>query len=42
MSCGLLDSIVVDTTQTGKECIKFLQRNQLGKANFLALEKMKQ
>ncbi|OQR69340.1 structural maintenance of chromosomes protein 4-like, partial [Tropilaelaps mercedesae] len=40
MACGLLDSIVVDTTSTAKECIKFLQRNNLGKSNFLALEKM--
>ncbi|XP_022662184.1 structural maintenance of chromosomes protein 4-like [Varroa destructor] len=40
MACGLLDSIVVDTTSTAKECIKYLQKHNLGKSNFLALEKM--
>ena len=39
-ACGSLDNIVVDTVDTGKACIEFLKRNNVGRANFILLEKM--
>lgn len=39
-ACGSLDHIVVDTISTGKRCIEFLKKNNVGRANFILLEKM--
>lgn len=40
-ACGGLDTILVDTVDTAKDCIEFLRRTNTGRANFLALEKTK-
>ena len=40
-ACGALDHIVVDTTSTGQNCVEFLRANNLGRATFIILEKMK-
>ncbi|XP_040571134.1 structural maintenance of chromosomes protein 4 [Lepeophtheirus salmonis] len=34
-----LDTIIVDNVETGKACINFLKKNDIGRANFLALDK---
>ncbi|KAK8749380.1 hypothetical protein OTU49_015814 [Cherax quadricarinatus] len=39
-ACGPLDNIVVDSVDTGQECISFLKRNNIGTATFIALDKM--
>lgn len=39
-ACGPLDNIVVDTVETGQQCISFLKRNNIGTATFIALDKM--
>lgn len=39
-ACGPLDNIVVDTVETGQNCISFLKRNNIGTATFIALDKM--
>jgi structural maintenance of chromosome 4 len=36
---GYLDSILVDTASTGKQCIEFLKKHNIGRGNFLALDK---
>jgi len=36
---GSLNVILVDTTETGKQCIQFLKKHNVGFASFLALEK---
>uniref|UniRef100_A0A182W7U1 Structural maintenance of chromosomes protein n=1 Tax=Anopheles minimus TaxID=112268 RepID=A0A182W7U1_9DIPT len=38
--CGTLDHIVVETTDTAKTCIEFLKHHDIGRASFIALEKM--
>jgi len=39
-ACGALDSIVVDTIDTGKKAIDYLKKNNLGRANFILMDKM--
>jgi structural maintenance of chromosome 1 len=36
-----MDAIVVDTKETGFECIKYLRQNQIGTATFLPLDALK-
>jgi chromosome segregation ATPase len=36
---GSLDSIIVDTPSTGKQCIEFLRQHNIGRCNFIALDK---
>lgn len=38
--CGRLENVVVDTVQTAQKCIGFLKEKNLGRATFIALEKM--
>jgi len=38
---GFLRNILVDTPETGKKCIEFLKRNNIGRGNFLALSQSK-
>lgn len=38
-ACGPLDSIVVDTVETGKLCIEHLKKDNVGRANFIGLDK---
>jgi structural maintenance of chromosome 4 len=40
-SCSYLDHIVVDTTEVGQICIEHLRRNNIGRANFIVLDKMR-
>ena len=38
---GALNNLLVEDVETGKQCIAFLKKNNLGTANFLALDKTK-
>ena len=38
-ACGALDNYVVDTVDTAVACIEYLKKNDVGRANFMALEK---
>uniref|UniRef100_A0A182J7N8 Structural maintenance of chromosomes protein n=1 Tax=Anopheles atroparvus TaxID=41427 RepID=A0A182J7N8_ANOAO len=38
--CGSLDHIVVDTFNTARDCINFLKQHDVGRASFIALNKM--
>jgi structural maintenance of chromosome 4 len=40
-SCGSLDHIVVQTTAGAQKCLEFLRKHNLGRANFIPLDKMK-
>jgi structural maintenance of chromosome 4 len=40
-ACGMLDHIVVRTTAGAQRCLEFLRKNNLGRANFIPLDKMK-
>lgn len=40
-ACTMLNYIVVDTTETGQKCVEYLRKNNLGRASFIILEKMK-
>lgn len=40
-ACGMLDHIVVQTTAGAQRCLEFLRKHQLGRANFIPLDKMK-
>ncbi|CAD5234403.1 unnamed protein product [Bursaphelenchus xylophilus] len=37
--CGPLDNIVVDSVETGQQCLEFMKRNRLPNATFIALDK---
>lgn len=39
-ACGQLDYIVTDTVLTAQRCVEHLKKNDIGIANFIALEKM--
>lgn len=38
--CGRLDDIIVDTVSTAQSCIDYLKKYDVGRANFVALEKV--
>jgi len=38
--CGRLDNIVVDTVDTAQACIEYLKQYDVGRASFIALEKV--
>lgn len=40
-ACSFLNHIVVDTTEIGQTCIEILKEKNLGRANFILLDKMK-
>jgi structural maintenance of chromosome 4 len=40
-ACGALDSIVVETVEAGQRCIEYLKNNNVGRATFLCLDKVK-
>ncbi len=40
-ACGMLDHIVVRTTAGAQRCLEYLRKNNLGRANFIPLDKMK-
>ncbi|OIR57369.1 MAG: structural maintenance of chromosomes protein 4 [Amphiamblys sp. WSBS2006] len=39
-ACGQLNSIVVDGTETGQECVELLKRRNLGRGTFIILDKI--
>ncbi|KAF2176379.1 condensin subunit Cut3 [Zopfia rhizophila CBS 207.26] len=41
-ACGQLDHLVVDSVEVGQQCIDYLRKNNLGRANFILLEKLQQ
>lgn len=40
-ACGMLDHVVVQTTAGAQRCLEFLRQHNLGRANFIPLDKMK-
>ena len=40
MACGMLDHIVVTTTDAGVACMEYLRTNQIGRASFIVLEQL--
>ena len=41
-SCGYLDFIVVETLTDAEQCINYLREYRLGRASFIALDKVGQ
>lgn len=40
-ACSMLNSIVVDTPATGRQCVDFVRKNNLGRVSVIILEKMR-
>lgn len=40
-ACGQLDDMVVQTVETGQQCIDYLRKNNLGYARFILLDKLR-
>lgn len=40
-ACGALDNFVTDTVEAGQQCIEYLRKNNLGRGNFICLDKMR-
>jgi structural maintenance of chromosome 4 len=41
-ACPSLDNMVVDSVEVGQQCIEHLRKNNLGRANFICLDKLSQ
>ncbi|KAF2201328.1 condensin subunit Cut3 [Delitschia confertaspora ATCC 74209] len=41
-ACPSLDNLVVDTVEVGQQCIDYLRKNNLGRANFICLDRLAQ
>lgn len=41
-ACPQLDNMVVDTVESGQQCIEHLRKNNLGRANFILLNHLKE
>ena len=39
-ACPSLDNLVVDTVEVGQQCIEYLRKNNLGRANFILLDRL--
>ncbi|KAL7276282.1 Structural maintenance of chromosomes protein 4 [Rhizina undulata] len=39
-ACPQLDNMVVDRVEVGQQCIEYLRKNNLGRANFICLDKL--
>ena len=39
-ACGSLDNLVVDSVEVGQQCIDHLRKNNLGRANFILLDRL--
>jgi structural maintenance of chromosome 4 len=39
-ACGALDNFVTDTVEGGQQCIEYLRKTNLGRANFICLDKL--
>ncbi|KAL9651278.1 hypothetical protein ABK040_001231 [Willaertia magna] len=40
-ACGVLNCVVVETTESAKKCVEYLKQHNLGIATFIMLDKMK-
>lgn len=40
-ACGALDNFVTETVDAGQQCIEYLRKNNLGRGNFICLDKMR-
>jgi structural maintenance of chromosome 4 len=40
-ACGALDNFVTETVEAGQQCIEYLRKNNLGRGNFICLDKLK-
>ncbi|RYP91146.1 hypothetical protein DL770_002708 [Monosporascus sp. CRB-9-2] len=40
-ACGALDNFVTDTVETGQQCIEYLRKTNLGRGNFMCLDKLR-
>lgn len=41
-ACPALDNLVVDSVEVGQQCIEYLRKNNLGRANFICLDRLPQ
>ncbi|ORY11980.1 RecF/RecN/SMC [Clohesyomyces aquaticus] len=41
-ACPALDNLVVDSVEVGQQCIDYLRKNNLGRANFILLDRLAQ
>ena len=41
-ACPSLDNLVVDSVEVGQQCIDYLRKNNLGRANFILLDRLAQ
>jgi structural maintenance of chromosome 4 len=41
-ACPQLDNLVVDSVEVGQQCIDYLRKNNLGRANFILLDRLPQ
>lgn len=41
-ACAALENMVVDNVEVGQQCIEYLRKNNLGRANFILLDKLAQ
>jgi structural maintenance of chromosome 4 len=39
-ACGALDNFVTDTVEAGQQCIEYLRKTNLGRGNFMCLDKL--
>ncbi|KAK1782227.1 RecF/RecN/SMC N terminal domain-containing protein [Copromyces sp. CBS 386.78] len=40
-ACGALDNFVTDTVEAGQQCIEYLRKTNLGRGNFMCLDKLR-
>ena len=40
-ACSALDNFVTDTVEAGQQCIEYLRKTNLGRANFICLDKLR-
>ncbi|SPN99212.1 probable SMC4 - Stable Maintenance of Chromosomes [Cephalotrichum gorgonifer] len=40
-ACGQLDNFVTDTVEAGQQCIEYLRKTNLGRGNFICLDKLR-
>lgn len=40
-ACGALDNFVTDTVEAGQQCIEYLRKTNMGRGNFMCLDKLR-
>ncbi|KAF5023380.1 hypothetical protein F66182_4537 [Fusarium sp. NRRL 66182] len=40
-ACGALDNFVTETVESGQQCIEYLRKNNVGRGNFICLDKLR-